>query len=214
MSKADEAHALLEELIESGGLEPGSFCTEAGLMDLLGIGRTPLREAVQRLGRDRLVRIRPGRGLEIPSNSVEEQLLRLEVRRVMEALAVALAAERATPVELVGLEALGEDLVGVEETGSYMKLLRQTQQRLGSATHNEYLVSSLTPLQALSRRFWLANLSDAAPEIESSRRLYLGLLRGVVARDAEASRSASLALNDHLVTFTLSVASRHARSGR
>ena len=110
MTKADEAYALLAEMIETGGLKSGAFWTEAGLVEELGLGRTPLREAVQRLDREHLVRIRAGRGIEIPANSVDDQLLRLEVRRSMESLAATLACARASEGELATIGELTDSL--------------------------------------------------------------------------------------------------------
>ncbi|UKA56746.1 GntR family transcriptional regulator (plasmid) [Arthrobacter sp. UC242_113] len=214
MTKADEAYLLLADMIETGRLEPGTFHTEVGLVEEVGLGRTPLREAVQRLDRDHLVRIRPGRGIEIPSNSVDEQLRRLEVRRAMEALAVALACERATSAQLAGIQALTEELDDIHELEDYARVVRETHGMLCQAAHNEYLADAMTPLQGLSRRFWLAHVVDGPEEVLSGKRLHLQMLRSILARDAEAAQQASLQLNDYLVRFALSVATRNARVGR
>lgn len=214
MTKADEAYLMLAEMIETGQLEPGTFHTEVGLVEEMGLSRTPLREAVQRLDRDHLVRIRPGRGIEIPSNSVDEQLRRLEVRRAMEALAVALACERATPAQLSRIEALTEELADINELDDYVRAVRGTHSMLCDAAHNEYLADAMTPLQGLSRRFWLAHVVDGAEEVRSGKRLHLQMLRSILARDSAAAQQASIELNDYLVHFALSVATRHARLGR
>jgi DNA-binding GntR family transcriptional regulator len=214
MTKADDAYLLLAEMIETGKLEPGTFHTEVGLVEEVGLGRTPLREAVQRLDRDHLVRIRPGRGIEIPSNSVDEQLRRLEVRRAMEALAVALACERATTGQLAGIQALTEELEDINQLDDYVRAVRATHGMLCEAAHNEYLADAMTPLQGLSRRFWLAHIVDAGEELESGKRLHLQLLRSILSRDAETAQQASIKLNDYLVRFALGVATRNARLGR
>ncbi|GHD00414.1 GntR family transcriptional regulator [Zhihengliuella salsuginis] len=213
MTKADEAYVLLAEMIETGRLSPGTFHTESGLVDEVGIGRTPLREAVQRLDRDRLVRIRPGRGIEIPTNSVEDQLRRLEVRRAMEPLAVALACERATAADLARVQVLAEELAGMDELESYVAAVRETHRLLCEASYNEYLADAMTPLQGLSRRFWLAHILDPVQEVQAGKGLHLELLRAIVDRDAEAAQRASIRLNDYLVDFALGVASRKARVG-
>lgn len=214
MTKADEAYLLLADMIETGRLEPGTFHTEVGLVEEVGLGRTPLREAVQRLDRDHLVRIRPGRGIEIPSNSVDEQLRRLEVRRAMEALAVALACERATSAQLAGIQALTEELGDINELDDYARIVRATHGMLCEAAHNEYLADAMTPLQGLSRRFWRAHVIDGREEVLSGKPLHLEMLRSILARDAAAAQQASLQLNDYLVRFALSVATRNARVGR
>ncbi|MDQ0092874.1 GntR family transcriptional regulator [Paeniglutamicibacter psychrophenolicus] len=214
MTKADDAYVLLAEMIEVGRLSPGDFHTESGLVEELGIGRTPLREAVQRLDRDRLVRIRPGRGIEIPTNSVEDQLRRLEVRRAVEPLAVALACERATPGELAAVGVLADELVEINGLEAYVAAVRDTHRLLCEAAHNEYLSDTMTPLQGLSRKFWLAHVLDPEAEVGAGKELHLALLRHMVARDAEAAATASIRLNDYLVEFALGVATRKARVGR
>ena len=70
MTKADEAYLMLAEMIETGQVEPGTFHTEVGLVEEMGLSRTPLREAVQRLDRDHLVRIRPGRRASPPGSII------------------------------------------------------------------------------------------------------------------------------------------------
>lgn len=214
MTKADEAYELLADMIETGGLKSGAFWTEAGLVEELGLGRTPLREAVQRLDREHMVRIRPGRGIEIPANSVDDQLLRLEVRRSMESLAATLACVRASEAELTAIAELTEQLRGLDEPQPYLAAVRQTHGLLCEAAHNEYLANAMTPLQGLSRRFWLANVTDAAAEVAAGKALHLELLTSLLKRDAERCQQAVLRLNDYLVDFALNVAARNSRAGR
>ncbi|EMY35843.1 GntR family transcriptional regulator [Arthrobacter crystallopoietes BAB-32] len=214
MTKADEAYTTLAEMIETARLKPGDFWTEAGLVEELGMGRTPLREAIQRLDRDHLVRIRPGRGIEIPSISVDDQLRRLEVRRSMESLAVTLACARATDRELAAIGELTEQLHGLDEVEPYLAVVRETHVLLSAAAHNEYLSDTMTPLQGLSRRFWLANIVDPEEEVAVGKSLHLDLLTALLERDAEKAQRAVLRLNDYLVDFTLNVAARNSRVGR
>ena len=62
-SLTDRAYADIEEMIVFLKLAPGSAISEAELSGHLGIGRTPIREALQRLARERLVQILPRRGI-------------------------------------------------------------------------------------------------------------------------------------------------------
>ena len=80
---ADQARAQLEELIVQLELPPGSVWSEVQLSERLGIGRTPVREALQRLEGDHLVRILPRLGVQVTEINVTQQLLLLEVRRVI-----------------------------------------------------------------------------------------------------------------------------------
>lgn len=210
---ADDAYAKLAELIEEGGLEPGSLWTEAGLVEHLGVGRTPLREAVQRLDRDRLVRVRTGRGIEIPPLSVEDQLRRLEVRRSLECLAAALACQRASASEIAAIAEFADALVSLVTLERYARAVRESHRLLRLAAHNDYLADAMTPLHGLSRRFWLAHLADVDAEVASGKRLYLGILRPLCDRDAEEAQRGVLRLNDFLVESAMAVMARHARTG-
>ncbi|HYS12739.1 MAG TPA: GntR family transcriptional regulator, partial [Burkholderiaceae bacterium] len=100
-SMTDLAYAEIEEMIVTLRLAPGRPISEGELGALLGIGRTPIREALQRLARERLVTILPRRGIIVSEINVASQLRLLEVRRVLERLIASSAARRATDEERV-----------------------------------------------------------------------------------------------------------------
>src|SRR5450755_328803 len=95
----DRAYRELEEMIVTLQLSPGTVLSEQALAVRLKIGRTPIREALQRLARDGLVVIMPRRGIMVSEINLRLQLRLLEVRRELERLTAKLAAERATPEE-------------------------------------------------------------------------------------------------------------------
>src|SRR4249920_2921182 len=85
-SLTDRAYAVLEEMIVTLQLPPTAVISEAALSEQLGIGRTPIREALQRLARERLVIVLPRRGIIVSQIDVRSQLRLLEVRREIERL--------------------------------------------------------------------------------------------------------------------------------
>ena len=95
----DRAYRELEELIVTLRLSPGTILSEQALASRLRIGRTPIREALQRLARDGLVVIMPRRGIMVSEINLRLQLRLLEVRRELERLMASLAADRATAEE-------------------------------------------------------------------------------------------------------------------
>lgn len=214
MTKTEIAYHRLSEMIETGQLAAGTVLSEAQLMELVEIGRTPLREATQRLSRDHLVKLRPGSGIEVPSLSVDEQLARLEVRRSLEMLAVGLACHRGTPEQLEEIAAHARVLDGISNVTDYIAGVRKSHWLICEATNNQYLADAMTPLQGLSRRFWLAHITDEKREIRQGREFYGAALRAVVARDEEQARQGIQGLNDHLVNSALEVARRLADQGR
>ena len=84
-NKTDVAYNQLERMIIFRELEPGSMVSEKQLAEGMDLGRTPVREALQRLSYERMVEIHARRGIQIPPISVESQLKILEVRRDIEA---------------------------------------------------------------------------------------------------------------------------------
>jgi DNA-binding FadR family transcriptional regulator len=120
----------------------------------------------------------------------------------------------ATSEQLAGIQSLTGELEDIHELDDCVRAVRATHVMLCEAAHNEYLADAMTPLQGLSRRFWLAHVVDAADEIGSGKSLHRQLLRSILARDAEAAQQASIQLNDYLVRFALGAATRNARLGR
>ena len=210
-SQSDQTVAILQDLIERGELLPGAMLSERRLMDLTGFGRTPVREAVQRLALSHMLRIHPGRGVEIPPVSVEDQLSRLEVRRSLEVLAVTLACERASARDIAEMRGLVAQPETAPSLLSYSDEVRLTHGIIIRAAHNPYLEALMKPLQTLSRRFWIMNVRDEAQEIATGRALHRQVLTTIAARDFKQARDASLALNDYLVRFALNVLAQRAR---
>jgi DNA-binding GntR family transcriptional regulator len=95
----DKAYAQIEEMIVTLQLPPGTVLSELVLTNRLGIGRTPIREALQRLSRDGLVSILPRRGVLVSDIDIRAQLRVLEVRRELDRLIARYAAIRATQEE-------------------------------------------------------------------------------------------------------------------
>lgn len=201
--KAAQAYDELERMIVLQEIEPGSLVSEAMLMARTGLGRTPVREALQQLARNQMVEIHPSRGALVPRTSVEAQLRMLEVRRELEALAVRLACRRATRAEHEAMSTMLDRLAaGGFTLRDYAETIKGTHTLIAESAHNPYLASAITPLQSLSRRFWLAHVrDDDQPEIMTGASMHISLLGEILTEDADAAEKASLELNDYLVRF-------------
>src|SRR6184192_466143 len=93
-------------MIVSVELRPGAVIDERGLMERLGIGRTPIREALRRLAQEKLVEVFPRRGMFVTRVDVRDLARLCEVRALLEPEAARLAAERATYDDLDEIRAL------------------------------------------------------------------------------------------------------------
>ncbi len=214
MSKTDQAIEQLQRMIEHGDLEPGSMVSESKLVEITGLGRTPIREAIQRLAASRMIRVHPSKGLEIPAISVEDQLSALEVRRVVEVLAVELACTRADAKQRGMMRDLAQVLGGPFALRDYTETVRKTHMMIIEASQNPYLSAAMLPLQSLSRRFWIMHIREEVPEIQRGGTLHQRLLMAVAQGDIDMAQAASLALNDYLVAYALAViAKRTTRVG-
>lgn len=197
-------------MIVLGEIAPGSLVSEKQLMELTGLGRTPVREAVQRLSRERLLEIHPNRGVLVPPTSVEAQLKLLELRRILEPFAVRVAASRATDSQRQAARELAEDVVSGDKTVTdFSNFLRKAHALVVAATHNEYIEVAMAPLQGLSRRFWFGHLSDPVEELRRAAQLHHDILAAIAAGNAEAANGASLALSDYLFEFAYATLPRH-----
>jgi DNA-binding GntR family transcriptional regulator len=204
INKADQAYDHIVSMITFQDLKPGSMVSEGALMEITGVGRTPVREALQRLALERMVETHPRRGNIIPPISVEVQLKLLELRRVVEELAVRMASRRATDQQRGAMLQLAiglEELEDTQDIRSYGELLKKIHESIVVSAQNEYLRLAMLPLQGLSRRFWFANLRDRDAEMRAAARLHAATLRAIGGADEMAASAASLALNDYLTEF-------------
>src|SRR5713101_10017861 len=95
-SQSEEAYLRIRDRIVSLDMPPGSVVNEARLREKLKIGRTPIREALQRLARENLVKSVPHRGTFVTDVNITDLARITEVRIVLEAHAARLAAEKLT----------------------------------------------------------------------------------------------------------------------
>ncbi len=198
------AYKQLEELIVTAELEPGAILSEATLVEQLAIGRTPIREALQRLEREGLIRIMPRKGIEVTDLDPAKHMLMLELRRDLEKLLARSGVLRATVEERLALL----DIANVmdEETAprSDIHFLRQhyvLNQLMAQASHNEYLKRAMGLIIGLSRRFWFVHFKTAA-DIPLCYSLNANLAREVAQGDPSSATTAVDALMDYLEEFT------------
>jgi DNA-binding GntR family transcriptional regulator len=210
MNKTEQAVDMLQSMIERGELAPGSMISERTIVEMLGLGRTPIREAIQRLAPSYMIRIHASRGIEIPAITVEDQLSRLEVRRAVEVLAVDLACKRASKAQQTAMRSLASRLEGRFTLQEYTDTIRETHALILDAAANRYLGSLMLPLQGLSRRFWIVHAREEHGDIEHGRDLHRAILTAIADGNPVAASEASRALNDYLVEFALAVVARQA----
>ncbi len=103
-TQTEDAYRRLKAAIIRGQLPERSFLSEADLCQQFSIGRTPLREACNRLHHERLLEVVPRRGYLVTELNFRDVRDFFEARMLLETMAVQLAAERAHPADLAQME--------------------------------------------------------------------------------------------------------------
>ncbi|WP_231755720.1 GntR family transcriptional regulator [Burkholderia stagnalis] len=203
-SLADLAHQRLEELIVTLELAPGSVWSEVSLAEKLDTGRTPVREAAQRLAAAHLLQIVPRHGIMITVPNIHDQLLALETRRELERLIAQRAARRALPDER---KQMGETADKVDAAGesqdvlAYLRNLYTANQLMAQLARNRFATEAIAPLHALSRRFYFVHhkhLNDL-PKVSQ---LHVRVARAIAAGNEPEAGIAADAMMDYIDAFT------------
>jgi DNA-binding GntR family transcriptional regulator len=202
----DKAYAQIEELIVTLQLPPGTVLSELVLADRLGIGRTPIREALQRLSRDGLVNILPRRGVLVSDIDLRSQLRLLEVRRELERLMARGAAERASDEERAQFAEIARGMNRASQNQddiSFMRLDQQFNTLVSLAARNEYASRSMGLMHGLSRRFWYQHYKQAA-DLPLCARLHAAVAEAIARREPDKAADASDRLVDYIESFARS----------
>ncbi len=202
-SLTERAWRILEEDIAMLRLAPGATVSEAVLSQRCRLGRTPVREALQRLAREGLVRVLPRRGIVVTEIDIARQLRLLAVRREIERLLARTAATAASPAQrarfaeiAAGMEAAA---AGNDDT-AFMRLDRAFNLLLLESARNEFASGAMTLMNGLSRRFWYMHYREVA-DLARTARLHAAVARAVAAGAPEAAAQASDALVDYIAEF-------------
>jgi DNA-binding GntR family transcriptional regulator len=193
-SLADQAYLAIRDLIVTLKLAPGVLIDERRLIGSLGIGRTPIREALRRLAQEQLVEVFPRRGMFVTGVDVRDLARISEVREALEPEAARLAAERATDDEREELRTLLAEIGGGSDL---MKLDERVHRAVYGAAHNEFMEATLGRYYVLALRIWMLAL-DRAHELEAAVEAHRDLLRAVVDGDGER---AAAAMRAHVQDF-------------
>ena len=199
----DRAYRELEEMIVTLQLQPGTILSEQALAIRLKIGRTPIREALQRLARDGLVVIMPRRGIMVSEINLRLQLRLLEVRRELERLMAKLAAERALPEEREEFAEMAQAMLAAAAKAddlAFMRLDQRFNVLIAEAARNEFARRSMGLMNALSRRFWYQHYQEVA-DLPLAAKLHAAVADAVAQKKAKAAATASDRLIDYIEDF-------------
>lgn len=209
-SLTDRAYVEIEELVITLKLAPGSAVSESDLSSWTGIGRTPIREALHRLAREKLLTILPRRGIIVSAIDVSQQLLLLELRREIERLIARSAARRASDDERAQFVELAERFGQASRANAavdFMRVDREFNVLCSRASHNEFAENAMGLIHSLSRRFWYAH-HGVAGVMPLTATLHASIARAIAAGDEARAAKASDRLLDAIERFTKGVVDR------
>ncbi|MCX7802011.1 MAG: GntR family transcriptional regulator [Meiothermus ruber] len=190
-SVREAAYSHLRGAILTGSLLPGARISEPGLAQELGISRTPVREALQRLAQEGLVELLPGKGARVRVLSAEEVREVYDVRALLEGEAAALAAQNATEAELDRLERLLQVLEALpkEAYAQQMQVDFDFHTALVEAAHNKTLARIYADLR--SSLTLVRSFQQTQSQHPKTRQQHQAILAALKARNpAEAAEAA------------------------
>jgi len=199
-SLRDEAYEIIKRRIIMCAFRPGEALSEAVVSAALGLGRTPVRQAFDRLMRDGLVEVLPRKGIMVRPITQDEVRDMVDVRLLNEGFCARLAAERAEPHLVLALSdnvERGARAAGARDIETLMGLDREFHALISSAARNAVLGDILKNLHERAQRVWFVSLRDA----QHHRRVvdeHAAIVDAFRARDPEAAEAAVRA---HILSF-------------
>ena len=207
-SATRRAYRALERMIVTLDLAPGSVTTEGALIERIGLGRTPVREAIQRLAWEGLLEVRARAGLAVAPLHPSDWVKVIDARRGVEAVLARGAARFATR-ETAGRfhdAALGmKKAVVTGNVLAFMQADKALDEAIAEAAENQFAARLAAPLQTHSRRFWYRYQAETGLDAAAER--HMSLIRAVL--DGGADEAA--AETDRLLALLRSYAEDAAR---
>ncbi|GHA44779.1 transcriptional regulator [Amylibacter ulvae] len=197
ISNGQLAYDKLHYAIASGALPPGSRIRETEAAALVGLSRTPVREAIRRLESEGIVEHQPRIGAVVKSLSHQEIVELYEMRIVLEKTAARMAAKHTSSAEIGELKDLNAAMLNAaKDAATVSRLNEQFHRCIFNAARNRYLLASF---QALAN----AVLVLGPTTLENTDRVKLVCKQHddiIAALEAGDEKRAATAAGDHIET--------------
>jgi DNA-binding GntR family transcriptional regulator len=213
---ADAVYGALRHAIIHGGLAPGARLRADPLAKEMKVSRTPVREALRKLEVEGLATMSPRRGLIVRELSEADLIESSQIRAVLEGLAARLAADNATPTEVVRIQDLVDELGAACRRGDVdlmRDLVSEFLQLVYKASHNERLLALLTALQDSGRQFRSSTLYRPGRP-QQLLDAYRELLKAIAAHDGGLAEQLARGQRDNVLALCLQMAREQKRNRR
>lgn len=196
------AYERIENLIVKCELAPGSELSMQDLQDLIGLGRTPIHHAVNRLALDTLIHVRPRHGLRIAPIDLSRERLLLSLRKDIERFVIELAAQRSGAShrnQMLHLNRILRERRSEMDINEFNEIDRRIDNLMLSAAGEPFVEHTLRPLHTIFRRTgWLYHRQmPGSADLKATVDVHLAVLDAVANRHVDAALQAS----DALVAF-------------
>lgn len=203
-TQAQSAYTAIEEMIVKLELPPGARISEKTLSQQLGYGRTPVREALQRLAYARLVHILPRAGAIVTEIDLSAQFKLIEVRRELERILITRAARLATPEISQAFQVLAKRFLQVAKKDDgrlFVDVDREFNTLVYETAQNHFATDSMAPLQSQTRRFWYLYFRQFG-DLKQVCNLHADVARAIANKDEGAAATASDRLVDYVEEYS------------
>jgi DNA-binding GntR family transcriptional regulator len=200
ISLKDAAYRAIKHKIITCAFKPGEFINEMHVSALLGIGRTPVHQAIDRLMLEGMVSIRPRKGIFVNAVSFEEIMEIVEVRLLNETYCARRAAELADSsniAHLTDILARAEQWLPARNIEQLMLLDSKFHTALSRAARNDVLSDVIIKLNDRSLRFWFLSLVQPGQN-EAVQRQHQHILDAIKNRNPD---EAEAAMRNHIEDF-------------
>jgi len=198
-SQSHLAYLALEHLIVTLALKPGALVTEKQLIDMAGHGRTPVREAIQKLAWQGLILVKPRVGLQVAKIAAGDHRNVMQVRRELEPIAAGLAAEHASDEQrarLVDCARAMDECTVTGDLAGFFAADKAFDEILEDACPNGFIMAALGPVQTHSRRLWY---STASPErMDRAIALHVAVIQAIRQGRPDEARATMATLINYL----------------
>ncbi len=202
----DVVFQTLRKAIITGEFAPGERLMEINLANMLGVSRTPVREAIRKLELEGLVIMIPRKGAQVAK--ITEKNLRdvIEIRIVLEEFGASLACERITEEGRQMLQNLHEKFVKAVETNDILQIAEKDEQfhdGIFHAANNDRLVTIINNLREQFYRYrfeYVKDISSRSSLITEHRELMDAIFAGDSARAKELMREHLLHQQDAVIS--------------
>ena len=199
-SLAEEAYATIKQKIITLEFAPGGYLNVAAVNEALGIGRTPVHQAVRRLAHEGMIEIMPRKGMIVKPVSLQDALAIVEVRLVNEAYCARKAAENASQTDVARLDGILQRAAHAAEVGATEAMMladRDFHCAISGIAGNLVLADILRNLHERSLRFWFISLHQPKHQAEVGNE-HAEILQAIKDRDADGAEQA---MRRHIESF-------------